>query len=770
MTKMEATQKTHIGRSVPRVDAFVKVTGKATYISDFSRPGLLVGKILFSDRPHAELVSMDSRAAAELPGVEAVITADDGPNHPYGNYLFDRSAFASGRVRHIGEPIAAVAAVNEEVAKKAIELIDVVYKDLPAVFDPNQALEPDAPILHPDLENYSSIFPYIRYGNVCMDAKLSLGDSEMGFDQADLIIEETFETKPMHQAYLEPYACVADFDQDGRLTVWTGTQQLSICHQELASALGVPQNEVRVIPQWMGGGFGGKLGARFEPIAALLTRATGRPVRLNLSRKEDFLMSHPRPPYTIKLKAGVQKDGTINAWKADIIADVGCYADEAIGTAIVALAFAKGPYAIPNCEGQVRAVYTNNPDWGCMRGYGGLQIGFAVERFFDIIAAELNMDPVEMRFKNLAGPDDQNMTGQKFEDISIQQTMEAALKAADYDNKKGKLGANRGIGVSNVIVESGLLSSSAGLRLNGDGSCTILTAVTDIGTGTYTAFCQIVADVLMIPVECVQVAAPDSDNSPFDSGSFASRTVHDAGKAIMLAAEDVVAQLVKLAADTLECDESLMVWEQGKAIKKGHGDQSLSLLDLIGISKFVNGGPIFGRGSILSHQPFRVLPGEGFSTYPTTFLVATHIAEVEVDPATGACKVLNFTASHDVGTAINPDGVIGQIEGGVVQGIGYGLMEELIVKEGEIQNPTFTTYTIPTALDVPSIQSVIVEEPGTSGPFGAKGIGEPPTMGPMAAIANAIYDAVGINANEIPFTAEKLQKELAAKNKEALKK
>ncbi|MEN8242517.1 MAG: xanthine dehydrogenase family protein molybdopterin-binding subunit [Chloroflexota bacterium] len=748
--------KKSVGQSIPKVDALAKVTGKATYISDFSRPGMLVGKILASDRPHARIVSIETSEAVNLPGVEAVITASDGPNHPYGNYLFDRSAFASDRVRHIGEPIAAVAAVNEVVAQAALELIKVEYEDLPAVFSPEEALAPDAAILHPDLAEYASIFPYIRYENTCMDARLSLGNIKEGFDQADHIFTETYTTKPMHQAYLEPWACVADFDQDGRLTVWTGTQQLSICHQEVAAALGLPLQEVRVIPLWMGGAFGGKLGARFEPIAALLTRASGRPVKLNLTRKEDFMMSHPRPPYTIHFRAGAQSDGTIVAWEADILVDVGSYADEAIGTSIVALAFSKGPYCFPNCEGQVRAIYTNNPDWGCMRGYGGLQMGFATECFMDLIAEELEIDPVELRLKNLAGEEDHNITGQKFEEMAIKETMQAALKAAKYQTKKGNMGTNRGIGVANIISESGLLSSSAGLRVNGNGSCTILTSVTDLGTGTYTAFCQIAADVLGISAEDIHVGSPDSDSSPFDSGSFASRTVQDTGKAVLLAAEDVRDQLIELAASVFECKKNVIIWEKGQAFHKDNREQILSLVDLIGISKFVRGGPILGRGSLISHEPFKTLPGKGFSTYPTTYLVGTHIAEVEVDPKTGICKVLNITAGHDVGKAINPDGVEGQIEGGVVQGVGYGLMEELVVEEGEIKNPSFATYPIPTVLDIPPIQSVIIEEPGTSGPFGAKGIGEPPSIGPMAAIANAIYDAVGVRVKEIPITAEKL--------------
>ena len=752
-----------VGKSIPRVDALAKVTGNATYASDFVRPGMLHAKILFSDRPHAKIVSIDANSVRQLPGVQAVVTSADTLNKPYGGFLQDKLIFAQDRVRHIGEPIAAVAADSEHIAQKALKLIQIEYQDLEPVFSVQAALETDAPILHPDILSYFCAFPYTRYGNTCMDSKLSVGDIEAGFSEADFTIEETYNSRAMHQAYIEPYACVADFDHNGTLTVWTGTQQLSVCHHELASALGLPMTDVRVIPLWMGGGFGGKLGSRFEQIAALLTKKTRRPVRIALTRGEDFISSHGRAPFTMYIKAGVAEDGIITAWQSDILVDAGGYSDEAIGTALVALGFSMGPYHILNCESRSRAVYTNNPDWGCMRGYGGLQVGFAMESHLDLVAEQIGVDPVKLRFKNLAQEGDPTITGQKLNSVSIQETMVAALEVSGYYEKKGKLEPNRGIGIANHLGESGLLGSSAIVRVNEDATISVLTATVDIGTGTHTALCQIAAEVLGISVDRVRIASPDSDSAPYDIGSFASKTIFDAGNAVRLAAEDLRMELVGLAADIFECDNKAVVWEKGAAYLKTSPDNQLSLQDLTGISLYVRHGPLLGRGSRVSRMPFGSTPGEGYGNPPTgSFLFGTHVAEVEVDPETGKCKVINYVACHDVGQALNPAGIEGQVEGGVVQGIGYGLIEELIVKNGEIINPYLSTYLIPTAVDIPQVQTVIVEKPDPRGPFGAKGIGEPPNVMPMPALVNAIRDATGVGVREIPVTPEKLLAELRA--------
>ena len=457
------------------------------------------------------------------------------------------------------------------------------------------------------------------------------------------------------------------------------------------------------------------------------------------------------------MKAGILKNGLINACSADILIDVGAYSDEALGEAMVALAFCMGPYRIPNSSGRARAVYTNNPDWGCMRGYGGLQVGYAMETFLDRVAAHIGMDPAEFRLKNLVEEGDLTITGQKINSVSIRETLEAALEASNYFEKKGRMGPNRGIGVAAHMGESGLLGSSAVVRLNEDATISVLTATVDIGTGTHTALCQIAAEVLGVPVGQVCVASPDSDSSPYDSGSFASKTIFDAGNAVRLAAEDLRSEMIGLAADIFECAREDILWHDGGAQQKSNPDARLDMTALAGISLFVRHGPLLGRGSRVSMLPFEKQPGVGFGNSPTgSFLFGAHVVEVEVVPETGQCKILNYVACHDVGQVLNPQGVEGQIHGGVVQGIGYGLTEKLIIEKGEIKNPSFSTFLIPTALDVPDIQSLLVEHPDPRGPFGAKGVGEPPSVMPMPALANAILDATGARLNEIPMTPEKI--------------
>jgi CO/xanthine dehydrogenase Mo-binding subunit len=443
------------------------------------------------------------------------------------------------------------------------------------------------------------------------------------------------------------------------------------------------------------------------------------------------------------------------------LVDAGAYTDHTVGTCIHAISYAQGPYHIPNCTARVRDVYTNNPDWGCMRGYGALQSLFATESQMDTIAAKLGLDPAELRLKNLCRDGEKKITGQRLHNVEIRKTMETALEASGYWEKKGKMGPNRGIGLANTILNSGLLFSSAFVRVNEDSTVTILTAITDHGTGNLTAFCQIVAEVLGIHVDRVRVAAQDSDTSPPDTGSIASRTIFDTGNALRLAAEDVRAQLVDVAATTLNCDEESIVMVDGKAYHRDRPTESLTFSDLVGISMYAGKGPVLGRGSFLAKAPFERLPGPVFGEHPAaTYMFGTHVAEVEVDPDTGRTTVLNYTACHDVGQVINQQGIEGQVEGGVVQGIGYGLYEELAVKDGQIQNPSFVDYQIPTALDSPPIKSLFVEEPDLHGPFGAKGIGEPPFIPPMPAIANAICDAVGARVKEIPITPEKLWRAL----------
>ena len=749
----------NIGKSVTRIDGLIKVTGKAKYIADLSRPDMLFAKILLSNRAHANIIRIDTSKAEKYPGVAAIVTGKDASIQRYGLYLRDRLIFANDRVRHIGEPLAAVAAISEKVANEALQLIDVTYQDLPEVFNVEDALKSEAPIIHPKLDEYEAILEYakVKYGNVCMDVKFERGDVNRGFSESDHIFEDTYKTQGVTQASIETYGCLAEVDPNGQITIWTGTQQLSVCHEEVALALNVPLPQVRIIPAWLGGGFGGKLKSRFEPIVALLAIKADRPVKLILTREEEFITAHSRAPYITRVKTGVKADGSIIARDIDIFVDVGAYSDHAIGAAAHAVNISTGPYRVPNCRTRGRAIYTNNLDWGCMRGYGAPEIIFAIESQMEKIARSLDIDPAEFRMKNLAKDGDYLVSGDILHNVRIRETMQAALKASGYWEKKKKLGKYQGIGIANSIIILGLLSSSASIRVNGDGTITLITSVTDIGTGTYTVFSQIIAEMLGIPMENVYIAQPNSDVTSYDTGSIASRTTYDSGNAIRLAAQDVIDQLVRVAETEFECEPGEVTWGSGKATLRNNPNRSLSFNDLIRIAIYAHNGPVVGHGSWLSSSAWKMdnakKSGKGA---PGTFGFGTHVAVVEVDPETGKTRILDYTACHDVGRVINPIGLEAQIEGGVAQGIGFALYENMIVKDGILVNPNFTDYHLPTIHEMPGIDIVIDEEPDTSGPFGAKGMGEPPIIPVAAAIANAIFDATGVQVNQLPITQERL--------------
>jgi len=751
-----------VGKSVPRIDGVQKVRGRAVYAPDLILPGMLFAKVIWSDRPHAKIVSIDASRALAFPGVRAFVSAEDAPLNRYGVYLKDQLIFARDKVRHVGEAVAALAAETEQAAAEAVRLVEVVYEDLPAVFDPVEAMKLDAPVLHPDLEDYEATYPKIVQGNVCLYTKLSVGDTESGFAEADHIFEDEFKTQPMYQGYVEPRACVAGFDSRDKLTVWASNQQVAECHAELAAALDVPMTDVRVVGTALGGGFGAKLKTHIEPIAALLAKKTGLPVKLTLTREEDMIASRARPPYTITLKTGVTNDGRLTAREAKLVADCGGYSDHVIGTMGLAVTFAQGAYKIPNCEVQGYCVYTNNPNYGCMRGYGAHQIDFANESQMDMIASRMGWDPVEFREKNLIEDGDVLVSTQPITEVTISQTMDAALEWSRWESKKNQdktRGKNLhyGIGIGNCIINMGLLSSSAMIKFNGDGTATIQTSVMDLGTGNHTALIQIAAEELGMSADQINVAEVDSDSAPYDLGQIASRTIFDAGNAVRLAARDAKQKLYETAAELLGAPQDDLDSAEGSIFATSDPDKKIEIAGVNGYRIWVKGGPVLGSAGMISKPAFAKPPGEGYPQPPSrTFIFGTHIAEVEVDSETGRVTVLKVTAVHDVGRAVNPLGLKGQIEGGVVQGVGYALMEELQVKDGVIQNPDFLNYRMPTTQDIPEIDAFYLEIPSEYGPFGAKGIGEPTMMGIVPAIANAIYDAIGVRVTEVPITAERL--------------
>jgi len=664
---------------------------------------------------------------------------------------------AKGEVKFIGEHVAAVAATSERIAEQAVKLIKVTYEDRLPLLSTDDALAPDAPQLHPDVAEYEAGFPYVRYGNVCMEAKLSRGDIERAFAESDVVVEETYKTGAINHAAIEPHACVAGFDSRGRLTVWTATQQLSVCHTILAEALDMPMTQVKVVPLEFGGGFGGKLMANLEPVCALLAMKTGQAVRLAMTREEEFFAARARAPFRIRIKLGAKNDGTLTAGEVDIVADAGGYSDHVTGTATHALSSSEGVYRFPAMRARSRAVYTNNPDYGCMRGYGTIQAIFALETHMDVLARRLDMDPAELRLRNLVEDGDQLISTSRVHDVHIRETMQRALEDSGYWDKKGRLAPNRGIGIANVVKTVGLLASSAQVRLNGDGTVAITTAAVDIGTGTHTVLAQIAAETLGVPFESVGVGAPDSDSTSYDEGSIASRTVYDNGSAVRVAAEDLRAKIARRAADILDCDADEIIVDRQRAFRKNDPDGGLNFANIAGASLYGFGGPLVGAGSWFAYRHHDTPAGGGLAEgeYPS-YGFGTHVAEVEIDPDTGQIQVIGYTACHDVGRAINPMALEGQIEGAIAQGLGGCLFEEMIVEDGRIRNPNFVDYHLPTILDAPIIHTSIIEIPDAKGPFGAKGIGEHPILGPGPAIANAVADAAGVAITEIPITPERL--------------
>jgi CO/xanthine dehydrogenase Mo-binding subunit len=747
----------YIGKSIRRVDADAKVRGRTQYTSDFTLPNMLHGKLLLSDQVYARIVSIDTSKAEALEGVRAVITAADAPSVRYGIYIQDREIFARDVVRYRGEVVAAVAATDEATAAQAVKMIEIEYEELPPVLSAEAGLADDAPILHPLVKEYGAIFPYIRHGNVCFESTVGIGDPESAMASADVVVEHTYTTPAHNQAPIETHAAIASYDHNGKLTVWTGTQQLSVCHGELARALGLPMSQVRVVPLWVGGGFGGKLKTTIEPMVALLAKAANRPVQLVLTREEEFLTTRGRAPFSIHIKTGAMRDGTLVARETEITVDAGGYCDHSLGAAGHAMTSSQGSYNIPNSRAHARLVYTNNPDYGCMRGYGNSQMMFAAEAHMDEIAAALEMDPAELRYKNIWKDGDRLIQTQVISTPMIKDCMDQALDLFDYDEKIKNLPPNRGIGIANITKTAGLLASSASMKVNEDASVSLITAAVDIGTGTHTILIQIAAETLGIPIAQIHVASLDSDSAPFDLGSIASRTVTNTGNAVRLAAEDLRAKLMEVAAKTLQTSVEQLTYDHGRAYLTENPEVALEFAAMVAIAIYTATGPVAGYGSYNGDVAFSETVGEGF---PESILpalgFATHVVEVEVDPETGRVDLLNYVAVHDVGQVINQQTLEGQIEGGVGQGIGFGLYEEMVLDHGKILNPSLSEYLLPSVLEMPDIQTAALGSGDDAGPFGSKGVGEHIIGAPAPAIANAVFAATGRMIRELPITSEKL--------------
>lgn len=741
-----ATTYSVVGKRVPRVDAVDKATGRSIYGSDIYLPGMLHCKILSSPHPHARIKKIDTSKASEVPGVKAIMTAADVPNVLYGTAgtLRDRSFIARDKVRFVGEPIAAVAAIDEDIAEYAVSLIEVEYEPMPGVFDPLEAMKDGAPLVHEKIEEYVGSTG-MRKGNICTLLTAERGDIEQGLAEADFVVEGTYRSQPINQGYMEPMACAADVDPSGHVTIWTTTQAPYAIRNTIVDILGMSMNKVKVIPLEIGGGFGAKLRVSFEPFCIILSQKTGKSVKMISTREENFTAIGPRLECVATITTGVKKDGTITARKVHAVYDTGAYLGPGPGAGV---GHSTGPYKVPNFKAESYGVYTNKVWAGSYRASGVADMVFAVESHMDEVAARIGMDPLDFRLKNLIQEGDRSITGEVVPTMALKEMAEAARKSSNWDSRKQEEGW--GVGVAFSDWKSGTGASTATVSLNEDGTVSLLTGTVDIA-GSDTSLAQIVAETMGVPFDKVTLAKKDTDSAPFNGPTGGSRVIYSAGRTVLQAANEAKDKVIRLAADILEANSEDIELVNERVQVKGTPDKGRSLAEIARLSTSSKYGPIMGQAA-LSQLPFAPI-------YNAV------IVEIKVDKETGLIKVLKFTQAQDLGFAINPNSVEGQMEGGAVQAIGRALYENYIFRDGKPVNPSLTTYLLPLAPDVPQMDTIMIESAGSKeGAFGAKAVAEPPGFGAPAAIANALFNATGIRIRELPLSADKVQAALKAKN------
>ena len=759
-----------IGHEVPKYDSLNKVTGLIKYSTDIYLPGMLHGKILRSTLPHALIRNVDIRRAARLPGVKAILTGRDVPQVGFGAerdfspQWGDQRLLQASKVRYVGDEIAAVAAVNEETALEALALIRVEYDELAAVFDPELAMLEDAPEIHEGVKN-----------NITIHFPLVYGDQEL-WKQADYIVEGRFSTQMVNQTTMGPRCSVAQYDHAGNLTFWRDTQFPFGHRAELAHVLGMDAKKINVIRTGIGGAFGSKIDMHpFDGVCALLAKATGRPVRMAYTREEEFSCGHPRHPFIFYLKTGVKKDGTLVGREARVIVDNGAYNSLGPLVPLVAMHPFVALYNVPYVKYDASVVYTNKTFGGAFRGYGNPQGTFAVEQSMDMAAKELGMDPVEFRLKNVNKPNTTTINGFKITSCGLEECITRSAEKANWSEIHGKQGnKKRGIGLASLIHVAGGarvfglpgvgLADGTGtiIKVDDFGKVVVSSGASDIGEGSDTVIAQIVAETLGVAYEDVFLHNPDTNSTPFDLGCHASRTTFTAGNSARLAALDAKNQILELAARLMNVSSLELDIKKGNVFVKSKPSISMNLVEVVSKGHFnlSNDGQMV-IGKAIYEPPNGITdPQTVMGNMSAAYAFGTHMAEVEVDTETGQVKVLNFVAAHDTGRTLNALGVKGQTYGGVAQGIGYALNEETVFKNGKVANAQFHDYKLLTALDMPPIQIIEVESIDPEGPFGAKGVGEPGLVPTAAAIANAIFDAVGVRITDIPITPEKVLKAL----------
>lgn len=765
-----------IGQRIPKLDAPDKATGRTVYGHDVKLPGMLHGRILYSQYASAKIKRVDVSRALKSPGVKAILTAADNPPTKFG-YGKDNTPIKGDWVRSFRDEVAAVAAVDADTAAEALDLIEVEYEPLTPLFDVREALKDGAPLIHPE-----------RKSNLFQKYKYSHGDLAAGEGESDVIVEADFELPYVAHAAMETSVVIASFDHRDHLTLYSTTQIPFLLQRDLAEALGIEGNDIRIIQTAIGGAFGRGLDIYpYEPIAALLARKAGKPVRISFSRHEEFLAAPMRQPAIIHARAGAKRDGKITFREAYALLDVGAYISWGSVTPLVMMETTASLYRVPHVKFEADCVYTNNLITGAVRGYGNPQSTFYTETLMERLAQALNIDPVDFRLRNANIPNEENQQGLIITSCGLKECIEAVAARADAGSVKSAVShqpsaisksnlqspnsnLKRGIGFASTLNVGGgariYRSDGCGATVKVDdfGHVSLITGSTEIGQGSETILAQIVAEVLGIKVEDVNVLNSDTDVKPWDVGVHASRTTFIAGNAAHIAAMDARRQLFETASELLKAKPEELVARDGKIFAKD-SDRSTDLARVARSRHYREGGKvILGEGWY--DPPTKLVDKDTYKgNISATYGFGTQMAEVEVDTETGKVRVLRLVCANDVGRAINPMAVEGQIEGGAQMGLGYALTEELIVKEGRVMNPDFLDYRLFTSADMPQIESIIVETDDPQGPFGAKGVGEMGGTPTAAAIANAIHDATGVWLTQLPMTPERVLKALEERKK-----
>lgn len=749
-----------IGKPVPMVDGVSKVTGRGIYTDDMKLPGMLYAATLRSIHPHARILRLDTTRAEKIPGFMGVVTGEDVQQKygilPVGH---DETALAVGKVRYVGEGVAVVAATSREAAEAAVAAIDVVYEPLPAFFDARTSMETQAGFIHEDKPRNLEKEYHHHFGNV-----------EEGFSKSDSVRTDSFFCPQVTHAAMEPHSTFASYE-GGRLTVWSATQTPYYLHRTLSVVLGMPMARIRVIKPLVGGGFGGK----DEPLpheicAAALAVKTGRPVKLTINREEVFYLHRGRPTQYVEMKTGVTRDGKIQAVHCKTIQDGGAFCSYGVVTILYSGALLGAIYDIKNMKYDGFRVLTNKPASGAMRGHGTVNVRFAFESQLDMLAADIGMDTAEIRLRNVLEPNTRTVNDLRVTSYGYPDCIRKVMERSDWQNKHGKLPFGKGVGIAgshyvsgaaNSIIRAKLPHSNVLLKLDIDAGVTIYTGTAEIGQGSDTVQCQIVAEELGVTLDRVRIVSADSDLTPMDLGSYSSRVTFMAGNACLQAAREMRSKVNRAASELLALPAESLVHRENKIFSADDPGKCVDFEEAVIHALGTQGGTLITKGSYTPPKEAQGGSYRGAGVGPSpAYSYSAQVAEVTVDPETGVVTVDRVVAAHDCGRALNPLTVEGQIEGSVSMGLGQAISEQVIFDQGLVLNPGLLEYKTPGILDSPKIEAIIVESAEAEGPYGAKECGEGSLAAVIPAVANAIYDAVGVRLTETPFTPEKILKAL----------